>query len=417
MDPEGEGSRTFLEVYEHRAMAAARAADLRRGAGLSQGPLAGIPLSVKDAFDVAGSRTRAGSTVLADVRPAKQDSVAVARLRAAGAIIVGRTNMSEFAFTGLGLNPHYGSPRSPFERTRGRVAGGSSSGSAVSVCDGMALASIGTDTGGSGRIPAAFCGIVGYKPTRGRIPLDGVFPLAASFDTVSPMARSVRDCRLLASVLSAQIVPSAPCAADTIRLGLATGFPMDGLEAGVAEAFQEALAYLKARGIRIEPVQGIDWRLPSELMREGMITAVEALAAHGKLFERCDAYDPRVAERLEAGLAVPAHVYVSVLQRIVKLRQAISLPLAGFSAVIMPTVAVLPPLIEGLETSGGFMDANAKVLRNTMIANVLDLCAISLPISQPGKPPVGAMLMGAHGGDAALLNVAETVERLLTHRY
>jgi aspartyl-tRNA(Asn)/glutamyl-tRNA(Gln) amidotransferase subunit A len=161
MDPEGEGSRTFLEVYEHRAMAAARAADLRRGAGLSQGPLAGIPLSVKDAFDVAGSRTRAGSTVLADVRPAKQDSVAVARLRAAGAIIVGRTNMSEFAFTGLGLNPHYGSPRSPFERTRGRVAGGSSSGSAVSVCDGMALASIGTDTGGSGRNTAAFCGIVG----------------------------------------------------------------------------------------------------------------------------------------------------------------------------------------------------------------------------------------------------------------
>ncbi len=409
-DPNGEGSVTFLETYREQALAAARAADLLRRSGIPQGPLAGIPVSVKDVFDIRNSRTMAGSKVLEDTLPAGSDSTVVTRLRSAGAIIVGRTNMSEFAYTGLGLNPHYGTPRSPFERDPGRVAGGSSSGSAVSVSDSMSVASIGTDTGGSGRIPAAFCGIVGYKPTQNLIPLDGVFPLAPSFDTVSPMARSVDDCRLLACVLSGQPFRRHARPVRSIRLGLATGLPMEDLEGDVQETFQAALERLRGEGVAIEPVSDVDWEKPARLLKEGMVTAVEGLVSQGSLFARRDEYDPRVAERLETGLEVPAHRYAGALREIHELRRTISSALMPYSAVILPTVPILPPLIDELRDREPFFAANAKVLRNTMIANILNLCAISLPI----RLPVGMMLMGRPGCDQELFDIAEALEPLLS---
>ena len=193
-DPAGEGARVFTRVYAGQARAAAGAADLLRGAGLARSAIDGLPISIKDLFDVAGETTMAGSVVLADAPPATDTAVIVRRLLAAGAVIVGRTNMTEFAYSGIGINPHYGTPRNPWDRETGRIPGGSSSGAAVSVTDNMAAAAIGTDTGGSVRIPAALCGLTGFKPTARRVPLDGALPLATRLDSIGPIAASVRCC-------------------------------------------------------------------------------------------------------------------------------------------------------------------------------------------------------------------------------
>src|SRR5438132_1011923 len=190
-DQSGEGGRVFLKIHAADALAAADFYDRRRAHGAAPSPFAGIPVSIKDLFDIAGDVTTAGSVALRDAKAAEHDAPAVARLRAAGFIPVGRTNMTEFAFSGIGINPHYGTPLSPYDRSSGRIPGGSSSGAAVSISDGMALGALGTDTGGSCRIPAAFCGIVGFKPTASRVPTQGAFPLSASLDSLGTLAPTV----------------------------------------------------------------------------------------------------------------------------------------------------------------------------------------------------------------------------------
>src|SRR5262245_37789373 len=245
-DPNGEGARACLTVYADTARAAADAADARRKAGISLGPLDGTVISIKDLFDVAGEVTRAGSKVLAEEgTPAAADAPVLRRLRAAGAVIVAKTNMTEFAFSGIGINPHYGTPGNPADRAR--VPGGSTSGGAVSVADAMCDIAIGTDTGGSTRIPAALCGIVGFKPSKLRLPTERAFPLSYTLDSVGPMARTVADCARADAVMAAEVAAADP-APDReplrlagLRLGAAQGLPLKDLDATVSSRFAAAL--------------------------------------------------------------------------------------------------------------------------------------------------------------------------------
>src|SRR5689334_17403837 len=250
-DPAGEGKRACLTVYADVARAAADVADARAKAGRTLGPLDGAIVSIKDLYDVAGEVTRAGSRVLAsEGLVATADAPAIARLKAAGAVIVAKTNMSEFAFSRVGANPHFGTPGNPFDRAR--VPGGSTSGGAVAVADGMCEITIGTDTGGSTRIPAALCGIVGFKPSQRRVPTAGAFPLSFTLDSIGPMARSVADCALADAVMAAEEPQvSERVALAGLRLGVAQGLPLQDLDADVGREFSAATARLRKAGVRL----------------------------------------------------------------------------------------------------------------------------------------------------------------------
>src|SRR6201995_5269973 len=220
-DPAGEGQRTFIHVDRDAALEAAEAMDRLRKAHAAPSRFAGIPVSVKDLFDIAGQVSRAGSRALDDSAPAEKDAPAVARLRRAGFVVIGRTNMTEFAYSGIGINPHYGTPKGAWQRRAGHVPGGSSSGAAVSIADRMAYGALGTDTGGSCRIPAAFNGIVGFKPTQRRVPLDGAVPLSFTLDSIGPLARTVSCCAVLDAVLANEpITPLQPRPIRGMRLAV-----------------------------------------------------------------------------------------------------------------------------------------------------------------------------------------------------
>jgi aspartyl-tRNA(Asn)/glutamyl-tRNA(Gln) amidotransferase subunit A len=411
-DPAGQGSRAFLKVYDDAALACAHASDTRARAGQSLGALDGIPISIKDLFDVAGEPTTAGSIVLRQAAPAMDDAPVVKRLRAAGAVILGKTNMTEFAYSALGTNPHYGTPLAPYDRGQGRVPGGSSAGAAVSVADGMALGTIGTDTGGSTRIPAAFCGITGFKPTRGRVPKLGSFPLSSSFDSIGPMAWDVADCRLLDAVLSGEASVARPLDPRALRFGVATGLPLEGLDDAVATAYEAALARLRDAGASLVPVEGLDWTEALATAAEGRITACECLARHGALFSQRHAYDPHIARRIETAEGFPATAYLKAKAKLERLRALAGPTFSRFDAIVLPTVACVPPRLADVESADGFAVANLRSMRNTFLVNLFDGCAISLPIGSRDGPPVGLMLAAGPGSDAALFDVAACVERL-----
>ena len=409
-DPAGEGGRTYRLTYGTAARAAAADADALRATGRALGPLAGLPISIKDLFDVAGETTLAGSTALIDHPPAAQDAPIVRRLRAAGAVIVGKTNMVEFAYSGLGLNPHYGTPGNPFDRAR--VPGGSSSGAGTSVAYGMAAAAIGTDTGGSVRIPAAFCGLAGFKPTQSRITRAGAVPLSTSLDSIGPLAASVECCALVDAVLAGEDpVPLADLPLAGLRFAVPTGFLLDGLAPVVATAFGRALKRLADAGAHIiEAHMAVLERVP-EINQLGGIAGPEAFAWHRALLARSgDRYDPRVRSRLEASAGVSAADYITALEfraaRIAEFDRATQ----PFDAMLLPTVAVPPPRQDELTTDADYSRINGQVLRNTTIFNLLDRCALSLPIQAPGELPVGLMLVGERGGDRRLLGIGKAVE-------
>ncbi len=415
-DPGGEGARVFIAVQASAARDQADATDLLRRHGRAAGPFAGIPVSLKDLFDVAGEVTAAGSAVLADAPPARAHAPVVARMLAAGFVPVGRTNMTEFAFSGLGLNPHHGTPAAPWDRAARRIPGGSSSGAAVSVADGMAFAGLGTDTGGSCRIPAALCGVVGYKPTARRVPLAGVLPLAPSLDSVGPLANSVACCAILDAVLAGE-PPGAPTARPLAgaRLALPDTKVTDAMDASTAAAFDRALAALSAAGARIERVHFAAFaRISAATSRTGM-AACEAYAWHRPLLARSAArYDPRVRKRIEGGAGVPAEDYLDAVAARRAIGAEMALAAAPYDAIVMPTVPIAPPLIAALESDdSAYNDANALMLRNTGLANFLDQCAISLPCHRPGEPPAGLMLVGPAMGDAALFALAAAAEAAL----
>lgn len=417
-DPAGEGSRAFLEVHDATAIAVADGIDAVRSAGGTLPPLAGVPVALKDLFDVAGQTTTAGSVVLADEAPAERDATAVSRVRGAGMVVTGRTHMTEFAFSGLGLNVHYDTPRSPWDRQTGRIPGGSSSGSAVAVADGMAVAALGTDTGGSCRIPAAFCGIVGYKPTASRVPVDGVTPLSTSLDSVGPIGRTVDCCAIVDDVLAGGVglVAEDKTPVDRLRLAVLSDLVTDDLDPEVASAYGTALGALSAAGIELVDVPFPELRDIPTINPRGALAAAEAYAWHRELLAaHGDRYDQRIRIRIAGGADIGAADYIDTVAGRGRLIEAAAERLAGYDAFVLPSVAVIPPSVEsfGNDDSPHYAQTNMLALRNTSVGNFLDTCAISMPSTPPSAPPVGLMLMGRPGGDAALFAAARTVEAAL----
>lgn len=414
-DPAGEGALAFTEVYAAAARTAADVADLQRRAGDLASPLAGLPVSVKDLFDVAGRTTRAASLVLAGAEPAAQDAVAVARLRRAGAVIIGKTNMTEFAFSGLGINPHFGTPRAPYDRPTGRVAGGSSAGAAVSVVEDMAVAAIGTDTGGSTRIPAAFCGLVGFKPTARRIPIAGAYPLSFSLDSVGPLGRSVACCATVDAVLAGRGPHDlTPPAVRGLRLLAPTNYVRESLDAAVAAAFNRALAALRGAGALVDeqPLAVLE-RIPA-LQANGGLPGAEAYWWHRAQLEAHGAvYDPQIARRIRRGAAITAGDYIDLLRGRAACVAAFATETEGYDALLWPTVAVVPPAIAPLLADDElYARTNLLVLRNASVVNVTDGCALSLPVASPDGAPAGLMLVGRTGEDERILRIGAAVAEL-----
>jgi aspartyl-tRNA(Asn)/glutamyl-tRNA(Gln) amidotransferase subunit A len=413
-DPTGEGARSFTKVHVEAARQAADAQDALRRVGYKASPLAGLPVSLKDLFDIAGDRTLAGSKARDDAPAAERDAAVVARLKAAGAVIVGRTNMTEFAFSGVGINPHYGTPGNPWDRQR--VPGGSSSGAAVALADGQCVVAIGSDTGGSVRIPAALCGMVGFKPTQKRVPRDGAFPLSTTLDSIGPLGNSVACCAIADAIMAGEVpaVPEAFGLAD-LRLAIPRGsYLLDDLDAEVAAGFQRACTVLSRAGARLE-----DLPLP-ELAEYGAINAKggfsppEAYATHAELMARRSAdYDRRVRQRIARGAEMTAPDYVKLVADRAQFTARIDARTQSCDALIVPTVACIAPPIAAFADDAAFFRLNTRILRNPSVVNFLDRCAITLPVSSPGEAPVGLMLIGPHGGDKRLLEIARGVEAAL----
>jgi aspartyl-tRNA(Asn)/glutamyl-tRNA(Gln) amidotransferase subunit A len=413
-DPAGEGARVYTRVDVAAALKQADAADTQIREGRTSQPLLGLPISIKDLFDIEGQVTTAGSVVLADAPPAAHDATIIQRLRAAGAVIVGRTNMTEFAYSGLGLNPHYGTPKNPWDRANARIPGGSSAGAAVSVTDGMAAAAIGTDTGGSVRIPAALCGLTGFKPSARRIPMDGTVPLARSLDSIGPIAPTVDCCARLDAVLSGQsYTPIATKSLGSLRLGVLQGYVLEGLDDTVAYAFHGALLHLQQTGANIGPVH-----LPglARIPMSNQTAAAEAYAWHRRLLETSsNRYDPRVSERILHGAGMLAADFLDLMEARRELIAEAAEAFADFDAILLPTTQWIAPPIADLENDHDtYFRANGAMLRNTSIFNFLDGCALSIPCHKQGEAPVGLMIAGMGGDDAEILRAGAAIEAALT---
>jgi aspartyl-tRNA(Asn)/glutamyl-tRNA(Gln) amidotransferase subunit A len=414
-DPDGEGGRAFIKVHADQARAMADAVDLLRKANRVPGRYAGIPIALKDLFDIAGEPTPAGSAVLADAPEATANAAVVARMLGAGFIPVGRVNMTEFAFSGLGINPHYGTPSSPWDRVSKRIPGGSSSGTAVAVADGMVAAGLGTDTGGSCRIPAAFCGIVGYKPTARRIPISGVLPLAPSLDSVGPLAPSVACCAEIDAILAGE-APAAPMLSrlDGIRLVTPENVVLDGIDETVAAAYDRALSRLSAAGARIERIRFAEFDELPAVNAKGGFAAAEAYAWHRHLLAtRGSFYDPRIRVRIARGEHISAADYLDVVSARRRLIGSFDRATAPYDCVMMPSVPIVAPRIADLNDERAYNSINMLILRNTALGNFFDRCAISLPCHREGDAPAGLMLMGETMGDARLFAIAAAVEAAL----
>lgn len=377
--------------------------------------LAGIPISVKDLFDVAGQTTAAGSTVLAQAPVAAHDCLAVARLRAAGAVILGRTNMVEFAFSAVGINPHYGTPVNPADTQVERIPGGSSSGAAVSVATGAALLGLGSDTGGSIRIPAALCGIVGFKSTARLVPALGALPLSTSLDTVCALTRSVRDAVLAHEVLAARTVTLAHKPLAMRRLAIVRTQMQDTLDSTVAQAFERTLRLLRQAGAQIEEIALEEINDLAAINATGGLSAAESYAWHRQLIAENEAqYDPRVALRILRGARMSAFEYIDLLAARRQWITRVEARLQGFDAALSPTVPITaPPIASVLQDDAEFFRVNTLLLRNTAVVNMLDGCGISLPCHTPDQLPVGLMLWHAALHDDAVLDTALQLEAVL----
>jgi aspartyl-tRNA(Asn)/glutamyl-tRNA(Gln) amidotransferase subunit A len=411
-DPAGEGARTFIKVHAEQARTAADSVDAARRVGLPVSRYAGIPIALKDLFDIAGEPTPAGSKVLVDAAPARQNAAVVQRMLNAGFITMGRVNMTEFAFSGLGINPHYGTPASPWDRAAARIPGGSSSGTAVAVADGMAAAGLGTDTGGSCRIPAAFCGVVGYKPTARRVPITGVLPLAPSLDSVGPLAPTVACCATIDAILAGE-APVAPVPAPLSRLSLAVpeNIVLDGMDAIVAATFERALSVLSIAGATITRVRFPAFDTIGAVNARGGFAASEAYAWHRPLLASKGAdYDPRIRVRIMRGEGMSAADYLDLVPARARIVTEFDASTRYFDCVLMPTVPIVAPRIADLDDEREYNRINMLVLRNTALGNFLDRCAISIPCHRPGDAPVGLMLMGETMGDARLFRIAAAIE-------
>jgi aspartyl-tRNA(Asn)/glutamyl-tRNA(Gln) amidotransferase subunit A len=410
--PGGEGPRAFVKVWAQEARATAAAQDALRKMNAVPSPIAGIPLSIKDLFDVKGDVTLAGTKALDDAPPATAHAPIVQRLNAAGAVLIGRTNMTQFAASAVGTNPYTGTPGNPWDRKR--TPGGSSSGAAVCVADGMATVAIGSDTVGSIRVPAALCGVVGFKPTQGRVSRAGAIPLSPTLDSVGPLARNVDDCALIDAVLAGEEI-AVPNSIDTrgLRIAIAQGHVLEDLVPQVARSFERACTALSQAGGALLSDQTFD--AFAEIHDEQMNSVIqypEAFAWHEKLLaRRGDDYDPFVRGRVEQGKAITASHYIRIIRRRLELMQAFDHDTEEFDAVIMPTVPIIAPTIS--ECLQADTSLRTMLIRNPLLFNVLDRCSISLPVHRPGEAPVGLMIVGKRNGDRRLFGIARTIEALL----
>jgi aspartyl-tRNA(Asn)/glutamyl-tRNA(Gln) amidotransferase subunit A len=414
LSPDAESGKAFTAVFANSARGEAEASDQRAAAGLLRGSLDGRIVSVKALFDVAGTVTSSGSAVLRGLAPASDDAAVVKRLRAAGAVIVGKTQMTEFAFSALGTNPHDGVPGNP--RDRQRAPGGSSSGAVVSVVDGAAEIAIGSDTGGSIRIPAALSGAVGFKPTSGRVPTTGAFSLSSTLDTVGPIALDVAACAAADQVLSGRgsSEPLRQASRNSFRLIVARGLVFDRCEAEVLDAFNDAAQRLRASGVQIED-GSLDSALDdiARIDKIGMFPSIELGATLAELgISSLDGVDPKTRVRIEAGANITGVDYV----RMTRLRQAAVRSFENsFSendVFILPTTPIRAPLLSSVDEAAAFHQGNGLVLRNPRVANLLDCPSISLPLPGDGLP-VGLMLIGRRNADRRLLEIASRIEAIL----
>jgi aspartyl-tRNA(Asn)/glutamyl-tRNA(Gln) amidotransferase subunit A len=418
-DPKGEGSRAFLSVHESEALAAADRMDAQRRGGAKLSILAGIPISIKDLFDEAGVTTLGGSKALVGTPAATRDSTVVERLKKAGAVIIGRTNLVEFAYSGLGINPHYGTPKNPFDRATGLIPGGSSSGAAVSVTDGMAAGAIGTDTGGSIRIPAALNGLVGFKPTAKRVPLDGVLPLAFTLDSAGPIAKTVADCALLDQVLAAEpgSDPERVSLRD-LRFAVPKTVFQDELSPAVANAFTASLGRLAAAGANVVELPMAEFAQAAAVNPRGALTSAEAYSWHRQwMKDRADKYDPRVIVRIRAGESITAASYIELLKLREQFIRTINAAASGYDAMLMPTTPdTAPTIAEASKDDETYFRLNLRMLRNPAIVNLFDGCALSVPCNEPGTAPVGMMIAGTQNTDRKILAIGLAVEEIVSKR-
>src|SRR5436190_4237839 len=411
--PYGEGARAFIKVHVDSARAEADDADRLRKQGVRRSRIDGLPVSLKDLFDVAGDVTRAGSRVLAI--EARRDAGAVARLRAAGAIFIGRTNMVEFAFGGVGLNPHYGTPRNPWDRAAARVPGGSSSGAGVAQAEGMCVMALGSDTRGSIRQPAALCGVVGFKPTARRVPRDGAFPLSYTLDSVGPLANSVACCAAYDAVLSGEGGELPPLQAKGLRLPLPRSIALDDLDTEVDQAFARALQKLGAAGVQITEMPVPAFNRQDEYFKGGGIAGAEVVHVHKPYAARFKDYDPRVGKRIAMGSTLSGADLVELLHLRAAFIREIEILSAPYDAIVMPSVPCIAPTIAETEASEeAYFRWNFRIMRNNGLINFLDGCAVTLPCHQRSAAPVGFMVCGTAGSDRRILAVAAAIERALS---
>lgn len=409
-----EMTRIFLSLDRARILSDAEDLDTRVAAGESL-PLAGLICSIKDLVDRAGERTTAGSRLLEDIAPADFDALIVGRLEAAGALIFGRTNLTEFAYSGVGMNPHHGTPGCVFDRER--IPGGSSSGAALSVAHGLCDVAIGTDTGGSVRIPAAVNGLVGIKPTASLVPTEGVRPLSDSMDSIGPLARDLdvatRTLAVLAddaSLIGAEDSPDA----GALRIGVPTGWLTTDLEPAVESAWRASLAALEGAGATLVDVD-VAWLGDTGLANK-TIVSVEAHRHYARnLVALAKIGDPNVLERLKFAESVSEDALKDALavrrDSMAKFAQALD----GLDALAAPTLSIVPPTMDAAKAD--FTPINTSMLRNCSAINFVDGCAVSLPApagdGYPDGMPGALMLAAPHGADAALLRAARAVARVV----
>lgn len=411
-DKDGEGARTFSAVNESAALLQATFYDDTRAAGLPLPPFAGIPIAVKDNFDQAGQVTTAGSVVLQSAPPAPCDAPVVTRLKQVGFIPIGRTSMTEFAYSGLGLNPHYGTPLNPYDRSVGRIPGGSSSGSAIAVTDGMAVAGLGTDTGGSCRIPASFCGLTGFKPTSSRISKAGVYPLSQTLDAVGSLAHTVSCCETLDAIMAGENSGSTdkyPLA--HVRIGVPQSFVFADVTEPVRSAFQAGLKMLSDVGTIVEDTAAKSLGDLSDINAKGGFAAAESYAQLRPLLcADADAFDPRVSVRVLRGREQNAADYIDLIGARRNFMARFAEETSGYDVLAFPTVPFTAPTFEDVDGDADYGRINLLALRNPSVANVLDRPAISIPLPVGKALPIGFMLMGKPRQDRHLLRIARSVE-------
>lgn len=418
-DPAGQGATAFIRRNHARARHLAEVSDILRETGERRSPIDGVPISVKDLFDLAGEVTTAGSLALQNGEPAVSDAPVVRALKRAGAVITGTTNMSEFAFSGLGLNPHYGTPLNAFDRATGRIPGGSSSGAAVSVTDGMAVAAIGTDTGGSIRIPAALCGLTGFKPTARRVSRDGVAPLSTSMDSIGPIAPSVSCCATLDAIIAGEELETLkPASLAGLRLAVPQTVVLDTMDPMVTAAFEGTLTRLSQAGVQLSEIEIPEFAQLASINAKGGLIAAEAWHWHRSLIDaKGEIYDPRVRSRILRGRDMSAADYLDVLAARLAWQAQVMQRVAGFDAVILPTVPIIaPPVAPLIADDATFFATNALILRNPTMINFLDGCALSVPCHQPGHAPVGLMIAGGAMTDRRILSIGLAIEQALAAR-